>query len=47
MGHAGAVISDGKGGAENKIEAFKSANICVAPSPAKLGESLTKLLTER
>ncbi|MBI6630622.1 succinate--CoA ligase subunit alpha [Pontibaca salina] len=44
MGHAGAVISGGKGGAEDKIEAMKSAGIRVSPSPAKLGETLLDLL---
>ncbi len=44
MGHAGAVISGGKGGAEDKIEAMKSADIRVSPSPAKLGETLQDLL---
>ncbi|MDA8870348.1 succinate--CoA ligase subunit alpha [Rhizobiaceae bacterium] len=44
MGHAGAVISGGKGGAEDKIEAMKKAGISVSPSPAKLGETLTELL---
>jgi len=44
MGHAGAVISGGKGGAEDKIEALRSADIQVAPSPAKLGETLLDLL---
>ena len=44
MGHAGAVISGGKGGAEDKIEAMQSADIRVSPSPAKLGETLVDLL---
>ncbi len=44
MGHAGAVISGGKGGAEDKIEAMQTAGIRVSPSPAKLGETLVDLL---
>lgn len=44
MGHAGAVISGGKGGAQDKIEAMKKAGIYVSPSPATLGKTLTEIL---
>ena len=40
MGHAGAIISGGKGGAENKIEVMKSAGITISKSPADIGKTL-------
>lgn len=44
MGHAGAIISGGKGGAGDKIEAMKSAGIHVTDSPAGIGETMQKAL---
>ncbi len=44
MGHAGAIISGGKGKAEDKLEAMRAAGIAISPSPAALGQTLMEVL---
>ena len=44
MGHAGAIISGGKGGAEDKIEAMKSAGVLVSDSPAGIGDAMMEAM---
>jgi succinyl-CoA synthetase alpha subunit len=47
MGHAGAIISGGKGTAEEKIAALKDAGIEIAESPADMGEAIVRAMKRR
>ena len=46
MGHAGAIISGGKGGAEDKIKKMKDCGITIANSPSKIGKTLFNKLSD-
>jgi len=47
MGHAGAIISGGKGGAEDKIKALKECGAVIADSPARLGTTMLEEMKRR
>jgi succinyl-CoA synthetase alpha subunit len=47
MGHAGAIITGGKGTATEKVAALQAAGIVVAPSPADMGEAVQQAISQR
>lgn len=47
MGHAGAIISGGKGKASDKIEALQGAGVTVTSSPAQMGVTMKRVMAER